>query len=243
IFATAQNNGGVVVYQETTQLQIEIPEEYREQLKGMLPESNSLTKELLFTTNESIYRDQANTETDQAIEAGAEDSGMQVKMVVQRSDSQLYKDLEKQKVYESRELFGRKFLIADALENFQWKLLNESKDILGYTCQKAIYKDTEQVVEAWFTTQIPISNGPRSYGQLPGLILELSIDNGQTQITATEVKLESVSTDEIKAPKKGKKVSQAEYDELLAEKQKEMEETYGGAGGGTRIMIKQSRND
>jgi GLPGLI family protein len=57
---------------------------------------------------------------------------------------------------------------------FDWKILKQEKEILGYTCQKATlsYKGRDYV--AWFSLQIPIQNGPWKFGGLPGLIFEIS---------------------------------------------------------------------
>ena len=60
-----------------------------------------------------------------------------------------------------------------------WQLENESKEIEGYQCFKASITILNtrtlenDIVEAWYTTDIPVPYGPAGYGGLPGLILEL----------------------------------------------------------------------
>jgi len=61
----------------------------------------------------------------------------------------------------------------------------------------------EMEIVAWFADDLISPVGPENYGQLPGVILELNIDNGQTVYTAKEVK-KTVDTKELKEPKKGK---------------------------------------
>ena len=80
--------------------------------------------------------------------------------------------------------------------------------------------DTLQTI-AWFTPQIPAPLGPATYGQLPGLILELERDN--ITITATEVLPEIDQPELMKAPTKGKKVTEEEFDRIQEEKLKEMD--------------------
>jgi GLPGLI family protein len=86
------------------------------------------------------------------------------------------------------------------------------------------YQDTSNVV-AWFTTDIPVPAGPDFQGQLPGLILELTLNNGQQVYKAIEVS-PKVSMSKIKPPKDGKKLTAAEFtkerDALMEEMRKNM---------------------
>ena len=82
-------------------------------------------------------------------------------------------------------------------------------------------------MEAWFTPNIPVSSGPNDFGALPGMILEISIDDGQTLIRADKVELMNLE-EAINPPKKGKKISQEDYDAMVEAKTKEMEEEMGG---------------
>lgn len=54
----------------------------------------------------------------------------------------------------------------------QWELQNLTKKILNYPCQLAISKYRGRIWYAWFTFDIPISEGPWKLCGLPGLILE-----------------------------------------------------------------------
>lgn len=69
------------------------------------------------------------------------------------------------------------------LNRTKWMVTNETKIINGYECIKAIatleknYGDGEIIkvydIVAWFCNKIPYPFGPKSYGGLPGIILEL----------------------------------------------------------------------
>ena len=59
-------------------------------------------------------------------------------------------------------------------------------------------------VTAWYTPQIPISNGPGEYWGLPGLILE--VNSGRTTVLCTELVLNPSEKIEIEAPTKGEKI-------------------------------------
>lgn len=54
-----------------------------------------------------------------------------------------------------------------------WTLRPEKKKILSYSCQRATTNFRGRDYEAWFTNDIPISNGPWKFGGLPGLILSI----------------------------------------------------------------------
>jgi len=55
-----------------------------------------------------------------------------------------------------------------------WQISLETANINGYKCQKAFTKFGGRKYTAWFTRQIPISNGPYVFGGLPGLIVSIS---------------------------------------------------------------------
>lgn len=60
------------------------------------------------------------------------------------------------------------------LGRFSWEILPDVKKIKGYTAQKAKTSFKGRDYIAWFTSEIPISDGPYKFNGLPGLILEIS---------------------------------------------------------------------
>lgn len=67
----------------------------------------------------------------------------------------------------------------------KWEMSNEQKVILGYTCQKAKTFYLGRHWEAWFTTEIPMSEGPWKLKGLPGLILEAKDKDGFFHLNAS----------------------------------------------------------
>ena len=55
----------------------------------------------------------------------------------------------------------------------KWKLLPGTLKIKNYLCHKAICTFRGRKYIAWYTKEIPISNGPWKFGGLPGLILKI----------------------------------------------------------------------
>lgn len=84
-------------------------------------------------------------------------------------------------------------------------------------------------VTAWYTPQIPVSNGPGEYTGLPGLIMELNVH--RTTLLCSKIVMNPKSADKIEPPKKGKKVSREEYTTIVKEKIEEMRENFQNSGG------------
>jgi len=83
-----------------------------------------------------------------------------------------------------------------------------------------------ETITAWYTPMIPASHGPDEFGGLPGLILELSTNN--TTMLCTKVVLNPKDPIVIETPEKGKEMNREEYEALVEEKAKEMQERFGG---------------
>ena len=62
----------------------------------------------------------------------------------------------------------------ESIPILSWELKNEFDTVLSYRCQKAVAQFRGRTYEAWFTSEIPISNGPWKLGGLPGLIMKVS---------------------------------------------------------------------
>lgn len=72
----------------------------------------------------------------------------------------------------------------------------------------------EQKVVAWFTDAVPVPGGPGQYGGLPGLVMLVDINDGETVISATKVELRAVTEKEMKKPSGGKKVTEKEFNKV-----------------------------
>ena len=54
-----------------------------------------------------------------------------------------------------------------------WTLCGDTLTICGYLCQKAVCSYRGRDFEAWFAPDIPVKEGPWTFGGLPGLILKV----------------------------------------------------------------------
>ncbi len=231
----AQETEGQVTYEEKIKLNIELPPEMAE-FADKLPKERKSDMALSFNAEASLYKNVEQTEEPEEMSGGH--GGMTFKMRMDQPDNEFFQDLSSGATTEMREFMGKRFLIKGEVKKYNWKLTGEQKEIHGYLCQKATFTDSTRTVEAWFAPQIPVPTGPDGFGGLPGLILELRIDNDDTVITAQSVSLESIPKSTLKAPKKGQEVTQEEFDAIVEEKTKEMESENGG--GNVRFI--QRRN-
>jgi GLPGLI family protein len=92
------------------------------------------------------------------------------------------------------------------------------------------------VITAWYTPEIPVSQGPENYWGLPGLILE--VNDGRTVILCSKVVLNPKVKTEIKAPSKGKVTSQKDFDDAVTKKMEEFREMNQGRGGNGTMQMR-----
>ncbi|AWH84998.1 GLPGLI family protein [Flavobacterium album] len=221
-------SGGEPGSDEENQLPPELEAQLQEQLKKAFEKKYTLS----FDKTASLYveEEQLVPQTNQmVININNYEGGKQ------------YKNLKDKSAITEHEVFGKEFLIMDSLHKYDWKLGSETKKIGIYTCYKATVTikarpvpetvkaisltdvpEKDKVITAWYTPEIPVSHGPGGYWGLPGLILE--VNNGSTTLLCSKVVLNPKDKIEIKAPKKGTKVSRAEFDKIVEDKIRETQE-------------------
>lgn len=254
--AQAQTKEGKVVYERTMQMNMRfggnLPPEIQAQMANM-PKSRTDQYELLFTPEHSLYQFLPNAADDGGNQTFA-GGGAVVVMRGGGAGEVSYTDFAKGIRVEQREVMDQNFVVTDSMAKLQWKLSDETKIILNFTAHKAtattinqrprvtmengemkreMATDTVKVV-AWYTTDVPVPAGPSSYaGQLPGLILELDVNNGQNITKAIEFS-PKVSANKIKEPKDGKRVTAAEFN---TQREKMLEEMQRNRPGGMRFRM------
>ncbi len=246
----SQQKAGTITYEKKMNIWKNLPDE---QMRQYVPEYRTSKHKLSFTDSTASYVLIPEAELPDAFEGGG--GQRRVMRFGGGGDGEQYSNYNQLMSIQSSEFMGKNFLITDTIKKQGWKITNQTKTILGFTCRKAIVKmepptmgfgrrrnnpnaslsdkvtgttseepkPKEIEIEAWFCMDIPTPAGPESYGQLPGAILEINRDNGAETIIATEVKA-TVDAKDIKEPKKGKKLTKAEY----AKTMKDFFESQGG---------------
>ncbi|WP_055984848.1 GLPGLI family protein [Chryseobacterium sp. Leaf405] len=96
-------------------------------------------------------------------------------------------------------------------ENTYLKWKTDYKDvetILGYSCNKATTIFNNRIYTAWYTKEIPISDGPYRFKGLSGLILEISDEKNYHSFKAIGIEKKQL---EIKPLQKGIPVTREQY--------------------------------
>lgn len=91
-----------------------------------------------------------------------------------------YKNLPKGKMTILDRVDDKQYKYIDEMNSQKWEMETDTIHILGYVCQKAVTEWRGRKYEAWFATEIPISEGPMKFGGLPGLIFKLQDEKGNT---------------------------------------------------------------
>lgn len=248
----AITNQGEIVYTTTVNMHKQIRGPRADEIKKMVPEFQKLKHVLYFNESEALSHKLKEEQDVNEADLDQGRGGFRMRMMGGGADDRYYTNLDEETITNQVNFMGKDFLVQDDWETKQWKLTGQSKEILGYTCYQAnlvIKVDTTaqkeenregrgrgprrrgpKSVEAWFTTEIPVSAGPNNYHQLPGMVLEVNIDEGNQVIKAESVDLKELEEGTITEPTKGKKVTQEEFRKIQREKFEEMRKEYGGRG-------------
>jgi len=90
-------------------------------------------------------------------------------------NSILYKDYKKNEMrIVDLIVLVNEFIFTEELEPQDWTILSDTMTILGYHSQKATCHYRGRNWIAWFTSEIPLSEGPWKFYGLPGLITKIS---------------------------------------------------------------------
>jgi len=100
-------------------------------------------------------------------------------------------------------LLSDEYLVKDTRKQ-EWKILSDKEKIGNFNAQKAICDFAGRKWTAWFTTDIPIQDGPYKFHGLPGLIIKLE-DNTHSHIFELKGVKKLPETGEWKSQKEKKR--------------------------------------
>lgn len=91
---------------------------------------------------------------------------------------------------------GQSKLKIEDKRNFDWKMQPEKEKVGAFNTQKATTIFAGRKWTAWFTTEIPIQDGPYKFRGLPGLIVKLEDESKSHQFELKGIK--NLSAEELK---------------------------------------------
>lgn len=119
-----------------------------------------------------------------------------------------YSDFSKKKMIFREIVVYKAFLVEEPIWiDFKWKLIQETKRVGKFTCQKASTTFRGRTYTAWYAKEIPLPYGPWKFHGLPGLILEVSDEKGEVKFVSTRIEIPSKSKVKIAAPSNGESIS------------------------------------
>ncbi|MBT8220517.1 MAG: GLPGLI family protein [Bacteroidia bacterium] len=234
-FLQAQTSGKVE-YNQT--IQITPPPNMPKEWADRMPKERSIVKELYFNQTISTYKNGEMKRQGEGQVDGGGRGRFRMRMMGGGSfnpNAITYKNLSSNMAVDNRDIMGKAFIIETEIEKTKWKMTGQKKEILGYMAMEATTIENDSIpVKAYFTPQIPVPNGPAMYQGLPGLILEIDRNNGESVITATSIELGEITDASLEKPTTGKKVTQEEFEAIRKKKMQEMREQRGDRGTRTR---------
>jgi GLPGLI family protein len=253
-FILAQNFEGKAIYfskmkfgDASSEIKSDKNPELTKRIEEALKSASEKTYCLSFNRYESIFEEEEKLESQGANGAG-------IKIMMSGQGKKYMNRKEKKQIFED-DILGKEFLVTDEITNWNWELKSETKNIGGYLCNKAeaIVKvsDAEKedyekylknkskqktslmmqsepkdnIITAWYTTEIPVNHGPDKYSGLPGLILEVN-DNDVT-LLCSKVVLNPKDKIKIKIPNVGVVITRKKFDKTQKDKMDSMKDKDG----------------
>jgi GLPGLI family protein len=218
--AHAQNarftTSGTIEYQKSSNTHAIIPRMFTksneafykpafEQLKAKDPQFRTLKSTMVFGENKTLY-------TPIAPEGRPPSLGLPI----MEQFNTIYTDVAASKAVTQKEVYGEMLLLSDSTRKIDWKITDETRDILGYACRRAnaIIMDSIYVV-AFYAEKIPVSGGPETFNGLPGMILQVALPHENISWVATKITDAAVQPSTLVPPKKGKPTTSKDFRALL----------------------------
>ena len=162
---------------------------------------------LLFSPNASMYT--YNNEQSESVNR---------QWSWRNKDLIFYRNFNNNKTTDLEEILGKKYIIDDTIRVPKWKILNEIKEFADHICMKAETFDPikNHKIVAWFAQDIPVPAGPERYTGLPGLILGISVNDGDVHLEAIKVEFKAIEKEITVPTAKGRRIRHSDYDLLIS---------------------------
>lgn len=176
---------------------------WAEMMKDRFPKLSTSYYQLTFNTDKSIYL------------FNRKDEKTKMPWGNEGEDNVWYNDYRSESFVQQKSVFGETYILTDSLIKIDWKMTNETREIAGFNCRKAVGKLFDSVyVFAFYTDEITLSGGPMGLHGLPGMILGVTIPRMFSSWVATKLEINGVNYNALNTPPtKGKKKKAKELQE------------------------------
>lgn len=167
IIANAQNQRFMYEYRYVTDSTAGGQPETEIMLLDVVPKGSKFYSKDTFETDSLIA-----ATMEKQFKAGSKElnfSGIQYKGKIRYSVEKMYPDYS---VIFFNNLIADEYMVKDERKQ-QWSILSDKTKIGEFTVQKAVCDFIGRKWTAWFTTDLPIQDGPYKFHGLPGLIVKL----------------------------------------------------------------------
>lgn len=153
---------------------------------------------LLIGNNISLFRSHVKHESDSLRDAVLKESAAKMDLSIMNNIGKIQKPKFFPEVYKKDDvvkIYDRVFIDYYVFESdkiINWKLLPETKVISTFLCRKAIGRYGNRNIIAWYTMNVPISEGPYNFKGLPGLIIEVYDENKYFHFVLKQLKKATV---------------------------------------------------
>lgn len=203
------SKGLKVVYEERLNIPQEmidkLPPEVRSQASELV--NTPVKYQLLYNGNSASYKVDTNTSKSRSSESSNSGNSNSISL----TERSTYKNYDKNVSIIKTGINNKTYLINEKLTEKNWEITDEYKIIGSYKCKKATSENENGTIIAYFTDQIPISEGPSIYGDLPGLIIYLEAADRNYKA----VQIEFVDDVIVNGFTDGITVNRAEYEKLV----------------------------
>ena len=237
-FYHAYAQGLLVTYEETMNVRLERPDlgnidnpQIRAAIENSMRERIELmnaprVSQLVVSNGISLYTigefdPLTNSQTTKQI---GENTTFNSNTTVVNTRNTIFKDHYDKLLFTLVHFDEKEYLTEEPLEELNWKIGKRKREVSGYQCLEATAKRANgSVVVAWYTPDIPVSEGPAEFNGLPGLILYVDVDNGKTIYACTSVeRIEDLA--EIQIPENVEKISKEQYQTMVSSQIERIEE-------------------
>jgi len=164
--------------------------------KDKIPQFKKQYFDYVFDKNQSVYKNGRTVDDEKYKAVG----------LVNDPEYYIYNNYDSGRTIATQKAFDEDYLLKDSILKIQWRITDETREIAGFDCRKAVGKVLDSIyVVAFYTEDIVPPGGPANFSGLPGMILGIGFPRMHYTLYATKLELTTITPADLKPPSKGEK--------------------------------------